>query len=64
MAANDSVKGVLLHHWYPTDPATYLKGVAKYFRGLVFGTQDLQRYCLGATSTASGSGRSQLHLCD
>ena len=64
MAANAGVKAVLLYHWYPTDPASYVTGVAKYFSGPVFGTEDLQRYCLGASSPASRSGRSQLHLCE
>ena len=64
MAANAGVKAVLLYHWYPTDPATYVAGVAKYFPGPVFGTEDLQRYCLGASSPDRRPGRSQLHLCE
>jgi len=61
MAANDHVGAVLLYHWYPSDPASYMTGVAKYFSGPVFGTEDFQRYCL-SDSTASGHGRT-LHPC-
>jgi ribonuclease BN (tRNA processing enzyme) len=64
MAANAGVKAVLLYHWYPTDPATYVTGVAKYFSGPVFGTEDFQRYCLGASSPARRPAQSQLHLCE
>ncbi len=61
MAARAGVKAVLLYHWDPSDPAAYLAGVAKYFPGAVFGTEDLQRYCLGASASGPGSG---LHRCD
>ncbi len=64
MAANAGVKAVLLYHWYPTDPATYVAGVAKYFPGPVFGSEDLQRYCLDAPSSDRQTGRSRLHLCE
>jgi len=64
MAAKAGVKAVLLHHWYPSDPAVYVSGVKKYFAGPVFGTEDFQRYCLGATSPAGPSGGDRLHRCE
>ena len=63
MAAQAGVKGVLLYHWSPTNPTVYVTGVAKYFSGPVFGTEDFQRYCLGATP-AGRQGTSQLHRCE
>jgi ribonuclease BN (tRNA processing enzyme) len=64
MATGAGVKAVLLYHWYPIDPATYVAGVAKYFSGPVFATEDFRRYCLDASSPASRSGRPQLHVCE
>ena len=64
MAAKAGVKEVLLYHWSPTNPAAYVTGVAKYFSGPVFGTEDLQRYCLGAPPTDRQAGTSQLHRCE
>lgn len=64
MATSAGVKAVLLYHWDPSDPAAYLTGMAKYFSGPVFGTEDLQRYCLDGSSSSRESGRSQLHRCD
>jgi ribonuclease BN (tRNA processing enzyme) len=64
MAARAGVKAVLLYHWDPTDPASYVAGVAKYFSGPVFGTEDFQRYCLEASSPAHRPGQSTLQLCD
>ena len=64
MAERAHVKSVVLYHWDPRDPATYVAGVAKYFSGPVFGSADLERYCLGDSSPAGQSGRTQLHLCE
>jgi ribonuclease BN (tRNA processing enzyme) len=64
MAANARVGSVVLYHWYPSNPANYAMRMAKYFSGPVFGSEDLQRYCLDASSPARGSGRPQLHLCE
>ena len=64
MATKAHVKSVLLYHWYPANPAKYVAGVAKYFSGPVFGSADLQRYCLSASSRAAPSDRSILHLCE
>ncbi|MGH7652103.1 MAG: MBL fold metallo-hydrolase [Gemmatimonadaceae bacterium] len=64
MAAKAHVKSVLLYHWDPTDPAKYLAGVAKYFSGPVFGSADLQRYCVGAASPSGQSNGPSLRLCE
>ena len=64
MATKAGVGAVLLYHWSPTNPAAYVTGVTKYFSGPVFGTEDLQRYCLGGSSRARSPGRSQLHRCE
>lgn len=61
MAAKAHVKSVLLYHWYPADPAKYVAGVEKYFSGPVFGSADLQRYCLNAAGESSAT---RLHLCE
>ncbi|MFN2601506.1 MAG: MBL fold metallo-hydrolase [Gemmatimonadaceae bacterium] len=64
IATRSHVKSVLLYHWNPADPATYVAGVAKYFSGPVFASADLQRYCLGASSAAGQSSRQPLHVCE
>jgi ribonuclease BN (tRNA processing enzyme) len=64
MATRAHVKSVLLYHWTPVDPATYVAGVTKYFSGPVFASADLQRYCLGGSSSAGQSGRTPLHHCE
>lgn len=64
MAATAHVKSVVLYHWDPADPATFVAGVGKYFSGPVFGGGDLQRYCLAAGSPADGSARPPLHRCE
>jgi ribonuclease BN (tRNA processing enzyme) len=64
MAAAAQVKSVLLYHWDPADPASYVAGVAKYFSGPVFGSADLQRYCLGTTSRADQVSAPPLRLCE
>jgi len=64
MAVQAHVKSVLLYHWDPADPATYVAGVAKYFSGTVFAGADLQRYCFGDSLAARQSSRPPLHLCE
>lgn len=61
IAARAGVNTVLLYHWYPSDRAVYLTGVAKYFPGPVFGAEDLERYCLDA---GGGRGEFELGRCE
>lgn len=64
MATKAHVKSVILYHWYPTDPKSYVAGVRKYFPGAVFASADLQRYCLRGSSRDGTSNRSQLRRCN
>jgi ribonuclease BN (tRNA processing enzyme) len=64
MAAQAHVKSILLYHWNPADPATYVARVANYFSGPVFASADLQRYCLVAPPPGSQSNRPLLRLCE
>ena len=60
MAARAHVKSVLLNHWSPADPAVHVRGVSRYFSGPVFGSADLQQYCLGDSAAGHGA---PLHPC-
>lgn len=64
MASKAHVRSVLLYHWDPVDPATYVAGIAQYFSGPVFAGADLQQYCVGAVSPAGESGRPPLRRCE
>lgn len=63
MAARARVKSVVLYHWDPSDPVTYVAGVKKYYSGPVFASADLQRYCLDAMAAQGKSGNSPLRPC-
>lgn len=63
MAAKAHVKSVVLYHWNPSDPAAYLAGMSKYFSGPVFGSADLQRYCV-TSSPAGEASQPPLRLCE
>jgi ribonuclease BN (tRNA processing enzyme) len=63
MASKAHVRSVLLYHWDPVDPATYVAGIARSFSGSVFAGADLQQYCLDAVSATAQSGRPPLRRC-
>lgn len=63
MASRARARSVLLYHWDPVDPATYVAGIAQYFSGPVFAGADLQQYCLAAVSPAGQAGRPPLRRC-
>lgn len=63
MATAAHVRSVLLYHWYPDDPAAEVAGVAKYFSGPVFGSADLERYCVSGRSSTEASSEPPLRLC-
>lgn len=63
IATRAHVKSVLLYHWYPDHPAAEVAAVSKYFPGPVFGSADLQRYCVTGGSPAGPSDEAPLRLC-
>jgi ribonuclease BN (tRNA processing enzyme) len=63
MATKAHVKSVLLYHWYPEDAAADVAAVSKYFSGPVFGSADLQRYCVAGRSSGDQSDEPPLRLC-
>lgn len=63
MATKAHVKSILLYHWSPDDPTAEVAGVSKYFQGPVFGSADLQRYCVTGGLSATPSDEPPLRLC-
>jgi ribonuclease BN (tRNA processing enzyme) len=56
MATRAGVKSVILYHYNPVNPRTWVAGVQKYFSGPVFAPADLDRFCLNRRSPQGGSG--------
>lgn len=52
MATKAHVKAVVLYHYDPDDPASYVSGVKKSFGGPVFASADRDRYCLGGVDSS------------
>lgn len=50
IASTAHVKAVLLYHYDPEDPAAEVARLKKFFRGPVFASADLDRYCLNQLS--------------
>jgi ribonuclease BN (tRNA processing enzyme) len=63
MATTAGVRSVILYHYNPADPATYVSGVKQYFSGPVFASADLDRYCLGTNTDRQSPGARNLSLC-
>jgi len=64
IATRAHVKSVLLYHWTPADPKAVVAAVSKYFAGPVFGSADLQRYCVAGRSTVTPSNEPSLRVCE
>jgi ribonuclease BN (tRNA processing enzyme) len=63
MATTAGVRSVILYHYNPADPSTSVSGVKQYFSGPVFGSADLDRYCLGTSADRQSPGAHNLRLC-
>jgi ribonuclease BN (tRNA processing enzyme) len=63
MATTAGVRFVILYHYNPSDPATYVSGVKQYFSGPVIASADLDRYCLGTSTDRQSPGARDLTRC-
>jgi ribonuclease BN (tRNA processing enzyme) len=63
MATTAGVRFVILYHYNPADPVTYVSGVKQYFSGPVFASADLDRYCLGTSTDRQGPDARNLSPC-
>lgn len=57
IASKARVKAVVLYHYNPTDPASYVAAVKKYFAGPVLAPADLDRYCLASNGDSPDNSK-------
>jgi ribonuclease BN (tRNA processing enzyme) len=63
MASRAQVKSVVLYHYNPPDPTTYVASVKEHFSGPVFASADLDRYCLSTDVGDRARNASILRPC-
>ena len=63
MASRARVKSVVLYHYNPPDPTTYVASVKEHFSGPVFASADLDRYCLSTDAGDRARNPSILRPC-
>jgi len=63
MASRAQVKSVVLYHYNPADPTTYVASVKEHFSGPVFASADLDRYCLSTDVGDRARNASILRPC-
>lgn len=64
MATKAHVKSVVLYHYDPVNPASYVAKVKEHFSGPVFASADLDRYCIGPIRNRAKDNRAVLTRCE
>ena len=63
MASQAHVKSVILNHYDPVNPSSYVAKVKQRFPGPVFASADLDRYCIGPIRKSSKDNSAVLTRC-
>jgi ribonuclease BN (tRNA processing enzyme) len=64
VATKAQVKSVILNHYDPVNPASYVDKVKEHFAGPVFASADLDRYCIGPIRKSSKNDSAVLTRCE